>query len=275
VSIAGGLPNAIDRGVELGCDAIQIFVKNNSRWVGRELLAEEANAFRAARRASPLGAVIAHASYLINPAATDPATLERSRDALADELERCQHLGLDGLVLHPGAHLGTGPASGLARAARSLDEVLARVPRAPLVLLEITAGQGSALGSTLEELAAIRTGCSQPERLGVCLDTCHAFAAGYPLHEPAGYERFFAEFEAIIGLDALRAIHLNDSQGALGSRRDRHANIGAGEIGRGLFARLLHDPALAGVPMLLETPRGEDSVGHRSDLQLLKRLRRN
>jgi deoxyribonuclease IV len=274
VSIAGGLVKAIDRGVELGCEVIQIFVKNNTRWIGRPLADDEARAFRSARRASPLGAIVGHATYLINLATAEPVTLERSREALVDELDRCQRLGLDGLVLHPGAHLGAGTALGLERAVRSLDAVLDRVPHAPTLLLETTAGQGSALGSTLGELAAMRTACSKPERLGICIDTCHAFAAGYPLHEPAGYEAYFAEFDATIGLGALGAIHLNDSQGALGSRRDRHANIGEGEIGRGLFSRMVRDPALAHVPMLLETPRGEDGALHRADLELLVSLRR-
>jgi deoxyribonuclease-4 len=274
-SVAGGMPNAIGRASSLGCTAAQVFVKNAAQWRGKELVEEEVAAFRAAHAESAVGPLVAHASYLINLCSADSGLLARSREALADELERCARLGVGGLVLHPGAHLGAGEEAGVERVAASLDAVLAALPGAPVrVLLENTAGQGSCLGHRLEHLEAIRARVAEPERVGVCLDTCHAFAAGYALHEPAGYEEMWAEFAERIGFAALGCMHLNDSLRPFGSRRDRHAHIGEGEIGLGAFARLLHDPRLAGVPMIIETETGEDLAGHRKDLETLRGLTR-
>jgi deoxyribonuclease-4 len=275
VSVAGGMPNAIARATSLGCTAAQIFVKNGSQWRWKETGDEEAAAFRAAHAASAVGPLVAHASYLINLCSADPALLARSREALVDELARCERLGVEGLVLHPGAHLGAGEEAGVERVAASLDAVLAALPRSPVrVLLENTAGQGSCLGHRLEHLEAIRARVAEPARVGVCLDTCHAFAAGYALHEPAGYAELFAEVEARIGWDALGCLHLNDSLRPFNSRRDRHAHIGDGEIGLDAFARLLHDPRLASVPMIIETETGDDLAGHRRDLETLRGLAR-
>ena len=272
-SVAGGMPNSIARATSLGCTAAQVFVKNAAQWRWRELEEEEVAAFRAAHAGSAVGPLVAHASYLINLCGTDPLILERSREALADELARCARLGVGGLVLHPGAHLGAGEEAGVERVAASLDAVLAELPGGPVrVLLENTAGQGSCLGHRLEHLAAIRDRVAEPARVGICLDTCHAFAAGYALHEPAGYEEMFAEIEERIGLAALGCMHLNDSLRPFGSRRDRHAHIGEGEIGLGAFARLLHDPRLAAVPMIIETETGDDLEGHRRDLETLRGL---
>jgi deoxyribonuclease-4 len=272
-SVAGGMPNSIERATSLGCTAAQVFVKNAAQWRWRELEEEEVAAFRTAHAGSAVGPLVAHASYLINLCSADPLILERSREALADELARCARLGVGGLVLHPGAHLGAGEEAGVERVAASLDAVLAGLPGAPVrVLLENTAGQGSCLGHRLEHLAAIRERVAEPARVGICLDTCHAFAAGYALHEPAGYEEMFAEIEERIGLAALGCMHLNDSLRPFGSRRDRHAHIGEGEIGLGAFARLLQDPRLATVPMIIETETGEDLEGHRRDLETLRGL---
>ncbi len=274
-SVAGGMPNAIARATSLGCTAAQVFVKNASQWKGKELVEEEAAAFRAAHAASAVGPLVAHASYLINLCSADSGLLARSREALADELSRCARLGVGGLVLHPGAHLGAGEEVGVERVAASIDAVLAGLPGAPVrVLLENTAGQGSCLGNRLEHLEAIRARVAEPERVGVCLDTCHAFAAGYALHEKGGYEEMWAEFEERIGFAALGCMHLNDSLRPFGSRRDRHAHIGEGEIGLDAFARLLHDPRLAGVPMIIETETGDDLAGHRTDLETLRGLSR-
>jgi deoxyribonuclease-4 len=183
---------------------------------------------------------------------------------------------VDGLVLHPGSHLGAGEENGIERVAAEIDRALALVPEerpgGVRVLLENTAGQGSNLGWRLDHLAAIRSRLAAPERVAVCLDTCHAFAAGYPVHEAAGYEEFVAEADAVLGLGLVAAIHLNDSVKPFGSRRDRHAHIGEGEIGTDLFARLLHDRRFARVPMVLETEPGPDSEGHRRDLELLRSL---
>jgi deoxyribonuclease-4 len=280
VSIAGGLPRAIERGVSLGCDALQIFVKNASQWRGRPLDRAEAGAFRSAHEAAPIGPLVAHASYLINLAATDPGILERSRAALADELERCARLGVEGLVVHPGAHLGAGEEVGLERVAASLDAVLDLVPEtaqpgpwtATRVLLENTAGQGTVLGYRHAQLAAIRRASRHPGRLGFCLDTCHAFAAGYPVHEPAGLDEWLAEVGETLGWERVGALHLNDSKQPFASRRDRHENVGRGALGSEPFARLLHDPRVAGTPMILETPTEDDMEGHRRDLELLRSL---
>ncbi len=274
VSIAGGVERAIERARELRCETAQIFVKNASQWAGKPLDDESAAAFRDARADSPLGAIVAHASYLINLAARDRSILAKSRRALADELERCERLGIDGLVVHPGAHMGAGEERGGARVAESLDRVLAgRRPSRTRILLENTAGQGTVLGHRLEQLAAIRAACSRPERIGVCIDTCHAFAAGYEVHLEEGYEAFFERFRRLFADADLGCIHVNDSKRELGSRRDRHANLGRGEIGSGLFRRLVADRRLFGVPMILETPMGEESRGHRRDLKLLKTWR--
>ncbi|HSS47759.1 MAG TPA: deoxyribonuclease IV [Thermoanaerobaculia bacterium] len=275
VSVAGGMPTAIERATTLGCTAAQVFVKNANQWQGRELTEEEEASFRAARAASQVGPLVAHASYLINLCSADPALLARSREALADELSRCARLGVDGLVLHPGAHLGAGEEAGIDRVAASLDAVLAGLPDiATRVLLENTAGQGSCLGYRLEHLAAIRERVASPHRVGVCLDTCHAFAAGYAIHKRQGYEGFVREIEELLGLPAVGCFHLNDSVRPFGSRRDRHAHIGEGEIGLPAFARLLHDPRLREIPMVLETEPGDEMEGHRRDLEMLRGLRK-
>jgi deoxyribonuclease-4 len=273
VSVAGGLPTAMERATALGCTAAQIFVKNASQWRGREVGEDEEAAFRQAHAASPVGPLVAHASYLINLCAADPDLLVRSRAALADELARCSRLGVGGLVVHPGAHLGAGEEAGIDAVAASIDAALAAVPdTATRLLLENTAGQGSCLGYRLEHLAAIRDRTTARARIGICLDTCHAFAAGYALHEPAGYDGMLAEIAERIGLDALGCLHLNDSLRPFGSRRDRHAHIGDGEIGLVPFARLLADPRLREIPMILETETGDDMAGHRRDLETLRGL---
>lgn len=276
VSIAGGLPKAIERGEDLACDALQIFVKNASQWRGRPLDDEEAAAFREAHGGSGIGPVVAHASYLINLAAADDTILERSRAALADELERCARLGVEGLIVHPGAHLGAGEEAGIERAGASLDAVFERVAppdgAGPRILLENTAGQGTVLGFRNRHLAAIRGASRHPERLGYCLDTCHAFAAGYAIHEPAGFDEWAAEVAEVLGWERVGALHLNDSKQPFGSRKDRHANVGQGEMGTEAFARLLADRRSAGRPMVVETPMGDDDQGHRRDLELLRSL---
>lgn len=274
VSVAGGLALAFERGREIGCDALQIFVKNASQWRARPLAAAEVEAFAAARVASGEPPLVAHAAYLINLCAVDPAILEKSRAALADELQRAGALGVGGVVVHPGAHLGAGEDAGLTAIAASLDAIAARVAPGPAarILVEATAGQGSVLGHRLEQLAAIRTRATTGGGLGFCLDTCHAFAAGYDLGSAAAVEDFLAEVDRVLGLDSIACVHLNDSVGELGSRKDRHANLGAGRIGLEGFRRLLAEPRLAAVPMILETPLGDDERGHARDLAVLRSL---
>ncbi len=273
VSVAGGFVEGVRRGTGLACDALQIFVKSPSQWQSKPLLPEDATAFRSAHAASAIGPVIAHAAYLINLAAPDPQILAKSRAALADELRRCAALGVPALVVHPGAHMGAGEDAGLAAIARSLDAVHDEVGSCPTrILLEITAGQGTVLGSRLRHLAAIRAQAASRERLGICLDTCHAFAAGYAIDSAAGWDDFLAELDAEIGFELVGSVHLNDSVGALGSRKDRHANIGEGCLGVEPFRRLPAEPRLRHAPMILETPFGDDELGHARDLAALRRL---
>ncbi len=270
VSTAGGVSQAFANAAAIGADALQIFVKNASRWYAKPLAEAKIAAYHAARAAHGDPPVVAHASYLINLAATNPETLERSKVTLKDELARCAQLEIGGLVLHPGAHLGAGTDAGLDAVARSLDLVLAEADSVQ-VWLENTAGQGTVLGSRAEDLAAIIARCDQSERLGVCLDTCHAFAAGYPVHTEEGLEAFLKAFGSSVGFGRLRCWHLNDALYGLGSHRDRHANLGAGEIGLETFVALARDPRFKGVPMVLETPLGEDNLGHAHDLQRLRK----
>ena len=273
VSVAGGFVEGVRRGTDLACDALQIFVKSPSQWQSKPLAAEDAQAFRTAHAASAIGPVIAHAAYLINLAAPDPQILARSRAALADELRRCAALGVPALVVHPGAHMGAGVEAGLTAIARSLDAVEGELGECPTrILLEITAGQGTVLGSRLEHLAAIRAQADCRDRLGVCLDTCHAFAAGYAIDSAAGWDEFLVELDAEIGFGLVGCVHLNDSVGALGSRKDRHANMGEGLLGIETFRRLLAEPRLGHAPMILETPFGDDEQGHARDLAVLRGL---
>lgn len=277
VSIAGGVTTAIGRAEDLGCEAAQLFVKNASQWRAKPLGEDVAAGFRHAHAAAAVGPLVAHASYLINLAAADETVLARSRAALGDELVRCDRLGVAGLVVHPGAHLGAGEEEGIVRIAASLDAVLEAVLAerpglATLVLLENTAGQGTVLGYRNAQLAAIRAASAHRERLGYCLDTCHAFAAGYAVHEEGGYGEWMAEVGEVLGFEQVVAYHLNDSKQPFGSRKDRHENVGQGEIGPGCFERLIYDDRGAGRPMIVETPMGDDDQGHRRDLELLRSL---
>lgn len=272
VSVAGGTPKAFDRGRDLHCDALQIFVKNANRWSGKALSDDEVAAFRAAHGESGWP-VVAHAAYLINLGSPKEDVAGKSVAALTDELQRCTALGVPGLVLHPGAHLGEGEEAALDRIARGLDRIYADHPELTAkVLLENTAGQGSTLGADVAELGAIVGRCDAADRLAVCVDSCHAFAAGYDVRTEQGYERLLEELDAAVGLARVEAWHLNDSQHPLGSRKDRHANIGEGAIGDGFFARMVHDERFARLPMILETPLGDDGEGHRRDLERLRGL---
>lgn len=276
VSASGGVANAFANGAALGCDALQIFVKNANRWSAKPLTETQIADYEKARAAHKSPPVTAHASYLINLAAVKPETLEQSRIALKDELTRCHELKIPGLVLHPGAHMGAGLDEGLEAVARSLDVVFtglaADLPRSAVqVWLENTAGQGTTLGRELSELDQIIALTDHADRLGVCLDTCHAFAAGYEIHTEAGLAAFLDEAEMQFGLRRVGCFHLNDSRFPLNSRRDRHANLGEGEIGLEAFSRLAADARFATMPMLLETPHGEDGAELKADLGRLRR----
>ena len=271
VSVAGGAEKAVARATDLDCDAFQIFVKSPNRWSNAPRAEKESAAFRTARDAAGLP-VVAHAGYLINLASPKEEVRAKSRSALADELRRCAALGVPGLVLHPGAPQDDGRDVGIDRVAEGLDAVHADVGELPVqVLLENTAGQGSTLGVSVAELQAILERVDAPGRVGVCFDTCHAFAAGYDLRDD-GYDRLIAELADGPGLATLACWHLNDSKFPLGTHRDRHANIGDGELGLPPFARLLRDDRFAELPMILETPLGDDEQGHARDLATLRSL---
>ena len=269
VPTAGGLHKAPAHGQDIGATAIQVFTRNQRQWAAKPLGDEETAAWSTALAATGVRAVMAHASYLINLASPDPVVLGRGRDALREEIARCQALGIPYAIFHPGAHLGCGEEQGVRAVAASLDDVLSASPGGSVMpLVEITAGQGSCVGHRFEHLAEILARVRSPERVGVCLDTCHLYAAGYDIATPRGYERTIAEFDRVVGLGALRAIHLNDSRRELGSRVDRHAPIGEGHLGLATFRRLLADERLAAVPKVLETPGGLE--GWRREIALLR-----
>jgi len=273
MSIAGGLPNAIHRGTAAGCGVVQIFVKNQLRWTGRRLDEAETVEFRRALAGSGLRAACAHANYLINLATPDPAERARAVAALVDDLERAERLGLPFVVLHPGSHRGAGVEAGLATLVSALDEATRRTEGWSVrVALENTAGAGNALGSRAEELGAILGRAHRPERLAVCIDTCHLFAAGYDIRTPRGFAAALDELDRAVGIHRLVAFHLNDSKAGLGSKLDRHENIGVGRIGLGAFRFLVNHPRLGALPMILETPKRDD--GDARNLATLRRLRR-
>ncbi|HEX2660045.1 MAG TPA: deoxyribonuclease IV [Polyangia bacterium] len=257
-SVAGGTWNAIALGREDGCEALQIFARPRVEWRTRPFAPDEVSLFRS-ELASVGWPTMSHGSYLINPCATDTTVLERSRDALTEELLRAEELGLDYVVIHPGAHMGCGEGAGVDGIAASLSEVHRRVPGLRVtLLLELTAGQGSCLGCRFDQFAAILDRTRGSDRLGICFDTCHAHAAGFDLLTDEGYQRVFEDFDRLLGLPLLRAFHLNDSKTPLGSRVDRHAEIGDGFLGRLPFWRLVNDARFARVPGVLETPSGPD-----------------
>lgn len=272
-SIAGGWWRALERGRAAGCDAVQIFVKNNMQWAGRLPSAEEAGQFKAARGATGIQAVFGHAGYLINLGAPPSSKRDQSIASLIQELRIAQLLGVPFLVLHPGAHLGDGVEAGLDRIARGLDEAT-RATRGSRVriALENTAGQGSCLGNDLKHLGEIYARVARPQRLGVCLDTAHLFAAGYDLRAPQGWDRALAELDRAVGLDQILAFHLNDSKTGLGSRVDRHAHIGEGEIGLRGFRQVVRDERFENHPACLETPKSEDLHEDVRNLATLRRL---
>jgi deoxyribonuclease IV len=271
MSIGGGVHTAIERACSIGCTTMQIFVKNNMQWFARPLTRPEIGAFLKHTRRRELLSVFAHANYLINLAATNPQFHANSLRALSEELIRADQLKLPFLVLHPGAHLGAGEEAGLESIIESIDRVLSGIPKIKTrIALETTAGQGSCLGSKFEHLAYIISRVREPERLCICLDTAHVFAAGYDIGSEAAVRKIFAQFHRTIGLDRLVAIHLNDSKTARGSRVDRHEHIGKGKIGLAAFRFIMRNRRFRKIPKVLETPKGKDL---REDVENLKTLR--
>ncbi len=250
-------------------DTVQLFTKNASQWSARDLSDDEVRLFRRTRRQTRIRLPMAHGSYLLNLASPEEATRRRSIDALIDEMRRAEQLGLSYLIVHPGAHLDSGEEAGLARVAAALDEVHGRCPDFRVrILLETTAGQGTTLGHRFEHLARILEQVAQPERLGACFDTCHVFAAGYALAPEKEYRATLRAFDRTVGLGRLRVFHVNDSLRPLGSRRDRHASIGRGELGLEPFRLLVNDRRFRNRPMILELPPEEVP----QDLQTLRGL---
>lgn len=271
MSIGGGVHTAIERACSIGCTAMQIFVKNNMQWFARPLTRPEIGAFLKHTQRRELLSVFAHANYLINLAATNPQFHANSLRALSEELIRADQLKLPFLVLHPGAHLGAGEEAGLESIIESIDRVLSGIPKVKTrIALETTAGQGSCLGSKFEHLAYIISRAREPERLCICLDTAHIFAAGYDIASEEGIRKTFREFDCVIGRDRLAAIHVNDSKAVRGSRVDRHEHIGKGKIGLEAFRFIMRDRRFRKIPKVLETPKGKDL---REDVENLKTLR--
>ena len=271
VSVRGGLHTAHERATRIGCTAMQLFVKNASQWSAQPLSDAEVQQYRSAASASTVGPVIAHAAYLINLCASNPGVLGRSRAGLEDELRRCELLGVRALVFHPGAHVGAGEEEGIRCIAESINRVHERTRDfRVLTTLETTAGQGSMLGWRFEQLRGIIDRVEDRSRMAVCMDTCHLFAAGYPVHTPDGWNATVQEFDSSVGLSRLAAIHVNDSVKPFGSRRDRHEQIGKGAIGLEGFRSLMNDPRLEQIPKILETEKSEDM---HEDVENMARLR--
>jgi deoxyribonuclease-4 len=274
LSISGGLPRAVDRAEASGCQALQIFTKSAGQWRARELPPDEIALFRRRVRQTKIGPVLAHNSYLINLAAADPLLRRKSVDALREELDRAESLGLAGLVMHPGSYTSGTEAGGLKLIADGLATVLGSRPAGKTrILLEHTAGQGTNLGHRFEHLATIIDLLGGSPRVGVCLDTCHLLAAGYDICSAEGYAETFRQFGKIVGFSRLKAFHLNDSKKPCASRVDRHEHIGKGCLGPGPFRRLLHDHRFAKLPMLLETPKVDTPQTRKaSDVDPLDRM---
>jgi deoxyribonuclease-4 len=271
MSIAGGLHNAIDRGLKAGCGVIQIFTQNANQWRGKAVSKEDAALFRENWTESGLHEIISHDIYLINLGAPEGEIREKSLNAFRAEMERCALVGIDKIIMHPGAHLGDGEEEAIKRIAAAFDQLFETVGEfSGKVLIETTAGQGTNVGYRFEQLRDIIGGSSHPDRFAVCFDTCHTFAAGYDTTTEAGYGQVFEEFDRIIGLDRLLAFHLNDSKKGLNCRVDRHEHIGKGSMGLEPFRFLMNDKRFEKIPKMLETPKGDNDE---MDIVNLKTLR--
>ncbi|MBI4377867.1 MAG: deoxyribonuclease IV [Nitrospinae bacterium] len=273
MSIEGGIENAPLRGKKAGCDVIQIFTKNNNRWRSKPLTDNDVIKFK--KNAADTGVIPAasHTAYLINLASPDPQVYSQSLDAFYDEMMRAERLDLPDLIFHPGAHIGSGEDAGIKKIADSLNISLGKGDSLKLMLLlETTAGQGTNLGHRFEHISKIIEMVTKKEKIGVCLDTCHIFAAGYDISNEYSYKKTFHEFDKIIGIHKLKVFHINDSKKGLGSRVDRHEHIGKGKIGLTAFRLLLNDPRFKDIPMILETPKGKTMREDKKNLSVLRRL---
>ena len=274
MSIAGGLHEAFARAETAGCDCLQVFVKNQRQWQAPPLKLDDVARWHELLATPGFGPAVAHATYLINLASGDDALHEKSRRAFTEELGRCQTLGIPYLVIHPGAAGEQTPEQAIERVAAALDLIFAEQPGLKTMpLLETTAGQGTALGRDFCQIGAIIDRLSEPQRVGVCVDTCHVFAAGYDIRDPEAYEAMIDEAKKAVGLKRIRCWHFNDSRGECGGHLDRHAHIGHGRIGNVGFRHILADSRFHGVPMIIETPKGEDANGREWDRVNIRRLR--
>ncbi|HEY52655.1 MAG TPA: deoxyribonuclease IV [Caldilineae bacterium] len=276
VSTAGGVSKAFGRAASIGCEAMQIFTRNNSRWHSKPLEPKEIERWWTLAGELDIRPVASHASYLINLSSPKPDLWRKSIDAFVDELQRAEALGLLGVVVHPGSHMGEGETWGISRIAAALDQCHERTAGfQTLTLLETTAGTGQHLGYRFEQLGAMREQCAQPQRVAVCFDTCHVLAAGYDFRNAAGYANVMQAFDEHIGLDLLKCFHFNDSKFDLGSRKDRHEHIGKGYVGLDAFRLIINDPRFVHVPMLLETPKSKDLHEDVENLAVLRGLVEN
>ncbi|MBI4547270.1 MAG: deoxyribonuclease IV [Ignavibacteriae bacterium] len=272
-SIAGGIHKAFERAESVGCRVLQVFTKNSNQWSAKPLTDEDIANYKTTASKSSIKHVIAHDSYLINLCAKDRSILRKSREALLDELNRCEMLGIKYLNFHPGSHMGAGEKEGIRMIVDSLSWVHQQANGYQVKsVLETTAGQGSAVGHRFEHLREIIDGVDEPERMAVCIDTCHIFAAGYDIRTEEVYERTMKEFDDIVGLERLVAFHVNDSKKPLGSRVDRHEHIGNGAIGEIGFRCLMLDTRVQEIPKILETPKGKDLKEDRMNLRILEKL---
>lgn len=273
MSIAGGFSQSIIRGESIGCTAIQIFTKSNRQWYSKPPSPEEIQDFIATKKRSSVECVVAHASYLINLASPDNTTHQKSMLATINELKLCEELQIPLLVMHPGSYTLSNSQAGCKAVAQALNQVLDKVPGNCIIALETMAGQGTCIGSNFTELALIKSLVTQKNRVGICVDTCHIFAAGYQFSTPESYKKLWADFDAILGLSSLKVIHLNDSKKECNSRVDRHENIGNGAVGLEAFKLIMNDPKLSLVPKILETPKStlQDDVENMEKLRKLIR----
>jgi deoxyribonuclease-4 len=275
-SIAGGIDNAITRGQTATCDVVQIFNKSNNQWRAKKLGTEEVERYFAAQEETGVTVACSHNSYLINLASPDETLNEKSYTAFKVEVERCNLLKIPNLVFHPGSHVGSGEEPGLELIARNLNRLCDEIPDNTVTLcLEATAGQGSNLGYRFEQLAYIIDRVDNDAHIGTCLDSCHIFAAGYPISDSADYAETMRQFDTIVGRARLKIFHINDSKRELGSKVDRHEHIGQGEIGPSGFVNIVNDPAMATVAMILETPKGDDLQEDIDNLKLLRSMVRD
>ncbi len=273
MSIVGGVHCAVERAASIGCTTMQMFVKNNNRWRGKKLTAEDISTYKKLLRESSIGPVVVHDTYLINLCATNKDILQKSRDALKDELDRCEMLGVEYHNFHPGSHMGAGERDGIQRIGESLNLIHGQTAGYRVKsVIETTAGQGTAIGHRFEHLRHIIDLVEQQERMAVCVDTCHIFAAGYDIVTDAGYEQTFREFDSVVGLDRLVAFHVNDAKRERGSRVDRHEHIGKGTIGKAGFRLLMNDDQFKSIPKILETPKGPELKEDVKNMRVLRSL---